>query len=241
MNFSQLHERLRMELRRRINEGALTGTLIARRSGLTQAHISKFLSGKTNLSDEARDRILAALNLSVEALLAPRPEERRTDPAFTAFRLLRANELADADFRTANIALLIPFQVYEPTPPLGRYAARERFVALILEAGQAEPMAPILQPGDIVLVDRHSLRPARPQPGKTQLDVFALQLTRGVTLFRYVIPEPAREPLRGRWILQPAGSTFPAQSIPAPRADSAESPILGRMIGLLRLSESAKR
>ncbi len=237
----QLHERLRTELRRRINEGTLTGTLLARRSGLAQAHISKFLSGKTNLSDVARDRILAALNLSVEALLAPRPEEPSPDPAYTLFRLLRANELADADYRTANMTVQVPLQAYNPTPPVGRHVARERFVALILEPGQARPMEPILRPDDIVLVDRYNLNPGKPQPGKAQLDIFALQLTRGVTLFRHVIAEPAREPLRGRWILQPAGNTFPAQSIPAPRPDSAESPILGRVVGLLRIPNVKKR
>jgi len=43
MNFTQMHERLRLELLRRIQRGTLSVSLLARQTGFGQAHISNFL------------------------------------------------------------------------------------------------------------------------------------------------------------------------------------------------------
>src|ERR1700747_3231016 len=74
MNFSQLHERLRIEIVRRIDRDQLTGTLLARQTGLRQSHLSNFIRGKRKLSLSALDRVLAAQLLSIAALL---PESSR--------------------------------------------------------------------------------------------------------------------------------------------------------------------
>src|SRR5271168_1825271 len=71
MNVTQLHERLRLEISRRIDRGLLTGTLLARQTGLQASHISNFLHRKRKLSVVAIDRVLAALMLSLEDLLPP--------------------------------------------------------------------------------------------------------------------------------------------------------------------------
>jgi hypothetical protein len=68
MNFSQLHERLRLEVLRRIDRGALSGSLLARQTGFPQSHISNFLHRKRTLSIEGADRLLAAQMLSVADL-----------------------------------------------------------------------------------------------------------------------------------------------------------------------------
>lgn len=72
MNVAQIHERLRLEIARRIDRGLLTGTVLARQTGLQSSHISNFLHRKRKLSLAAIDRILAAQILSVEDLLPAR-------------------------------------------------------------------------------------------------------------------------------------------------------------------------
>src|SRR5258708_29124053 len=69
MNFQDLHELLRLELLRRIERGALTGSRLAKQAGFQQAHISNFLNRKRALSLEGLDRVLASQNLTVEQIL----------------------------------------------------------------------------------------------------------------------------------------------------------------------------
>jgi len=69
MNFHDLHELLRQELLRRIEDGPLTGTALARQAGYKQGHISNFLRRKRSLSLEGLDRVMAAQNLTVDQLL----------------------------------------------------------------------------------------------------------------------------------------------------------------------------
>src|ERR1700676_1177000 len=73
MNFSQLQDRVRLELLRRIERGTLSVSLLARQTGLAQAHISNFLHGRRGLSLGALDKVLSAQRLQVSDLL---PEQR---------------------------------------------------------------------------------------------------------------------------------------------------------------------
>src|ERR1700745_2891643 len=70
MNFTQLQERLRLELLRRIDRGSVNGALLARQTGFQPSHISNFLRRRRTLSLDALDRLLAAQILTVEDLLA---------------------------------------------------------------------------------------------------------------------------------------------------------------------------
>ena len=233
MNFSQLQERVRAELLRRIKQGPLTRVHIARRSGLSQPHISRFLQGKMNLSYESMDRLLAALHLSVESLL---------DGA-TAFPRCNADDLHDADFLTPGDPLIVPNAVFEPSTSLARRQARERWVALLLTAAHADPMRPALEAGDLVLLDRHSTAPGpSPVPGTppgsgpapaepaSAPPVYALQLRRGATVFRHIVIDRAR----GLFLLQPANHAYPVQAVPYARSGAADSPVLGRVVAVLR-------
>ena len=73
MNFSQMHERLRLELLRRIQRGTVSVSLLARQTGFGQAHLSNFLHSRRQLSLEAMDRVLAAQRLTVADLLPALP------------------------------------------------------------------------------------------------------------------------------------------------------------------------
>jgi hypothetical protein len=69
MNLTQMHERLRLELLRRIQRGTLSVSLLARQSGYGQAHMSNFLHNRRQLSLEAMDRILSAQHIDASDLL----------------------------------------------------------------------------------------------------------------------------------------------------------------------------
>jgi len=69
MNFTQMHERLRLELLRRIQRGTVSVSLLARQTGFGQSHLSNFLNSRRQLSLEAMDRILAAQHLRAEDIL----------------------------------------------------------------------------------------------------------------------------------------------------------------------------
>jgi hypothetical protein len=69
MTFSQMHERLRLELQRRIQRGTLSVSLLARQTGFGQSHVSNFLNCKRQMSLVGLDRILAAQQLSAGDLV----------------------------------------------------------------------------------------------------------------------------------------------------------------------------
>ena len=69
MNFTQMHERLRLELLRRIQRGTVSVSLLARQTGFGQSHLSNFLHSRRQLSLEALDRILAAQHMGAVDLL----------------------------------------------------------------------------------------------------------------------------------------------------------------------------
>ena len=53
MNFTQMHERLRLELLRRIQRGTVSVSLLARQTGLGQSHLSNFLRSRGTNSARA--------------------------------------------------------------------------------------------------------------------------------------------------------------------------------------------
>jgi transcriptional regulator with XRE-family HTH domain len=69
MRFRDLHEALRLEILRRLDLGLLTGSELARLTGFRQAHISNFLHAKRSLSLTGLDRVLVAINLTVDDVL----------------------------------------------------------------------------------------------------------------------------------------------------------------------------
>src|ERR1039458_2568416 len=74
MNVTQLHERLRLELRRRIERGTLSVSLLGHKATMSQGSISNFLSGRRGLSPMALDKILKAEQLTLVDLMPERRE-----------------------------------------------------------------------------------------------------------------------------------------------------------------------
>lgn len=178
MNFSELHERLRLELLRRIDRGGLTGALLARQTGFRQSHISNFLHRKRTLSLGGLDRILAAQMLSITDLisispaqLAPKGLASGGKPPFPVPLVSHAAAMHEAaPSPHASLDLLhVPAQMFEHMRSRRAPSRRGwvRFVAIRVTPQQALGMDPVLPVNSIVVLDRHynSLQAYRgPQP-----------------------------------------------------------------------------
>ena len=231
MNFSQMHERLRLELLRRIQRGTLSVSLLARQTGFGQPHLSNFLHSRRQLSLEAMDRILAAQRLTVADLLPALRQEAlwREDESSGAVPVVSH---ATALFEPVIRPTAIQFMMHLPPAALETVRARatnvrrawQRFVAVRVAAADALPMEPLVLPEALVLIDRHynlllPYRPSRP-------NLYAIRHGAHLTV-RYA------EFQAGRLILRPHNIAFPVDLI---EVDSGEPPselIAGRIALIL--------
>ncbi len=199
MNFSQLHERLRLEVLRRIDREVLTAALLARQTGLQQSHISNFLRSKRRLSLPALDRVLAAQSLSVEDLsTAAESTSVSTPPLQDAIPLIsQASAMNDPTVPLASATELIRLPAITLSGIRPRQSARgrkwQRFVAIGVTPAQAESMHPVLLPNMILVLDRHHTSLSPHQPGV--MDIFAVKVEKSMML-RYVTFDANRLVLR---------------------------------------------
>lgn len=163
MDFGQLHERVRLEVLRRISKGTMSVSLLARQTGLGQPHVSNFLRQHRRLSLDALDQVLDALRMRVEDLF-PRPREasaRKTDRLETVPVVSAYVAMHDAYIRISSVH----WELKIASDLLGNAEARcsnfrkswDRFVAVQVSAEEARGMAPVVTPGALVLLDRQYL------------------------------------------------------------------------------------
>jgi len=117
MNFTQTHERLRLELLRRVQRGTLSVSLLGRQTGFGQAHLSNILHGRRQLSLEAMDRILAAQHLSVADLL-PSAQQLTPEPMGDAMCAVPVVSHAVALFEPVIRPSAIQSRLYVPAAAL---------------------------------------------------------------------------------------------------------------------------
>jgi hypothetical protein len=175
MNFTQMHERLRVELLRRIQRGRLNVSLLSRQTGLGQSHVSNFLRQKRHLSLDAMDRILRAQKMAANDLLSgPREREsaiatsdEQTDSVpVVSYR----SALSEPIIRPPAIVSMMPLPADALQPisvhPASSRQAWQRFVAVRIPAPDARGMEPVIMPEALVVIDRHcnSLDRDRPSP-----------------------------------------------------------------------------
>jgi hypothetical protein len=227
MNFSQLHERLRMEIARRIDRGQLTGTLLARQSGLRAPHLSNFIRRKRKLSLSALDRVLAAQLLSVEDLL---PESARSEsvpiigdvsivPLVSASTALHSPVVNQ---RSILELIHLPAGMVDQLRPRRTLARRDwqRFVAVRLSAAQARPMDPVLSAGSVAILDRHFNSLAPNQPSRP--NIYAVNVSNTLA-FRYVSFDA------NRLILRPHALDHPVELLKLAADESPSACIAGRV------------
>jgi hypothetical protein len=227
MNFTQIHDRLRSELLRRIQRGTLSISLLSRQTGLGQPHLSNFLRGRRGLSLEAMDRILAAQHLTVADLLPAlaRPESM---PAAEAGGMVPVVTHAAALFEPYIRPSGVQSMLFFPAGTLESIRARvshtrrswQRFVAVRIPASDASAMEPLVLPDALVLIDRHynSFAPYR----SSRPNLYAVRHDAHLKL-RYVDPEL-------NWLaLRPLNIGWPVELIDADQWDSPNEPLTGRV------------
>lgn len=230
MNFLELHERLRLVTSNRLDQGISSRSLLARKTGLAQAHISNFLNRRRRLSLAAMDLILSAQALSVEDLCGP---DRREFPPAKRDRLepmdsipIVAQSVAMNSPHISAGAVLDSLQLpsgWLQVMPLRRAAGRgtwERFVAVRVTSGQALPMQPVLRPGALAVIDRHYNSPVDAR--HLHPNLYAVRLGSQV-LFRYVASEPSR------LVLRPHSLDSPVEIIDLESNENPSSHIVGRI------------
>ncbi len=226
MNFTQIHDRLRRELFRRIQRGTLSVSLLARQTGLGQPHLSNFLCGRRRLSLQAIDRILAAQHIAAADLLPAAGasfEETRMVPLVS-----HATALFEPNIRPAAVQSMVsfPLTVLESMRARASSTRRgwQRFVAVRIPAAEALPMDPLVLPEAIVLIDRHynSLMPYR----SSRPNLYAVRQGSQLRL-RYVELE------LNCLVLRPLSGTFPVELIDLDQSDGYSDLLTGRVAMML--------
>jgi hypothetical protein len=229
MNFSQMHERLRLELLRRIQRGTLSVSLLARQTGYGQPHLSNFLGGKRQLSLEGLDRVLQAQQLTAADLVPSRhvPVDDRED-LLTVPLVSHTTAMYEPQVRPGAVQKLL--QV--PGGLLARMHARpsvsrrawHRFVGIQIPALDAIAMDPVLLPDCVVLLDRHYNSLLEYRPGRPNL---------------YAVRHDARLMVRyadyqaGRLVLRPHNRAAPVDVLDPGPGESPGDLIAGRVIWVM--------
>jgi hypothetical protein len=230
MNFSQLHERLRLELLRRIDRGSVNGALLARQTGFQPSHISNFLRRRRTLSLDALDRLLAAQMLTVNDLLAT-----EDTPA-------TSRESVTTTTHTSVPVVAQSAAIHDPVPPLSatqdhiqvplgvleqmrtrRATARRgwlRFVSVRITRHQSVGMNPVLPPDTIAVIDRHYNSPAAYHP--PQPSIFAVRVGNALQ-FRVA------EFQNNRLILRPLELNYPVHLLALGPHEIPSDIIVGRV------------
>lgn len=227
MNFTQIHERLRLEMLRRVQRGTLSVSLLARQTGLGQPHLSNFLRGRRRLSLEAMDRILAAQHLSAADLLpvmARATATTLTESGGMVPVVTHAAALFEPNIRPSAVQsmLFFPAGMLESIRTRASNARRawQRFVAVRISGADAPSMEPLVLPEAIVLIDRHynSLAPYRPD----RPNLYAVRHDAHLKL-RYVDLE------LNRLVLRPLNIAYPVELIDVDQWESPSDPLAGRV------------
>jgi transcriptional regulator with XRE-family HTH domain len=228
MTIRQLHDRVRVELLRRIERGTMSVSLLARLTGMTQAHISNFLHGERSMSIDALDKVLNAIRIEVDDLL---PQKRG---------VLSANHVGESiaiPLVPHSVAMFEPYMRPSVVEELRSYSTAyvaglearcantrrqwERFVAVRIDAADARGMEPVVTAGAILLLDRHytSFKPWR--EGATNL--YAARVGSQL-LIRYAQYQADRV------ILRPYRAEAEAHVVEIGPGETANEALVGRVV-----------
>lgn len=231
MNLTQLQERLRLELRRRIERGTLSVSLLSRQTDLGQGHLSNFLSKRRGLSLQSLDRILAALHMEAEDLI---PSGRSIHPAnehgpWEVPLVSSEAAMLEPTIRTSSILrmLTLPNSLLGGLRPRCNAARRqwERFVAIQMNAADIEGMQPILKSDALIVLDRHYNSFAEYRPN--QANLYAVRNTYDKLVIRYA------DFTADRLILRTHQPEIAVEVVPLASGESANNGLVGRVAFIL--------
>jgi hypothetical protein len=231
MNFTQMHERLRLELLRRIQRGTLSVSLLARQTGFGQSHLSNFLHGRRQLSLEAMDRVLTAQRIAAADLLPANCQPRNLSADREECRVpivSHAAALFEPIIRPSAVQSMLNLPAGALRPFRARASASrrawQRFVAVHTASADAAPMDPLVLPEALAVIDRHynSLAPYR----TTRPNLYAVRNGAHLML-RYV------DFLANRLVLRPHSLAFPVDLVEMEPGESPSDLIAGRVVLIL--------
>jgi transcriptional regulator with XRE-family HTH domain len=226
MNFTQMHERLRLELLRRIRRGTLSVSLLARQTGFGQSHISNFLRSRRQLSLEGLDRVLVAQHITALDLLPAdyhRSDETDAVPLVShAGALFEPRIRRSAERGTIHIPSAVVIAARTRVSPSRQ--KWDRFVAISISTEDAQPMEPVVQPEAIVVVDRHYISLVDCRPDRN--NIYAVR-NGSRLLLRYA------DFLANRLVLRPHNLAFPVDLLEIPPGETPADMIAGRVALIL--------
>jgi hypothetical protein len=228
MNFTQMHERLRVELLRRIERGTLSVSLLARQTGFGKSHLSNFLHSRRQLSLQGLDRMLATQHIACEDLLElgahADPDSSAEEPHLVPV-VSHNSALFEPYIRPSAVQMILhlPAGALRSLKPKAVATRRswQRFVAVRIAHSDALPMDPLLSPDALAVIDRHYNALAPYRIGRPNL---------------YAIRNGAHLALRyadfaeARLVLRPLNMSFPVDLVEiGPDASPGEF-IAGRVV-----------
>jgi hypothetical protein len=231
MNFTQMHERLRLELLRRIERGSLSVSLLARQTGFGQSHMSNFLRKRRKLSLAATDTILTAQRLTAADLL-PALDRSSAAPPSEEFGMVPLVSHSVALFEPVIRPSAILSMLHFPAEVLASIHSRasnarhvwQRFVAVRIPAQDAMAMEPLVLPEAIALIDRHYNSLALYRPNRPNL--YAVRQHAHLEL-RYV------DFTSNRLVLRPHSAAFPVKLLEVAPGETPADLLVGRVAVLL--------
>lgn len=230
MLLSDLQNRLRTLLSQRIVAGEMTGTDLAHRAGFQQAHISKFLKGRTGLTVQTMDKVLGVLGLEVQDLI---PEScgktaaavDADEAGFDLVPVVEPGALLHSDLRPSDVLESLRFKksfLRRCRPAMAsERESWQRFVLIKADKESGDAMRPRLARGAMLLIDRHynSLRCYR--RGDPNLYVVK---TGADWQVRYV------ELQNGRLTLRPENQEYPLGFIQPAKGKTFADYVVGRVV-----------
>jgi transcriptional regulator with XRE-family HTH domain len=162
MLIADLHERIRQHALATIKSRVITGTALAERIGIKQAHISNFLLGKRGLSIDSMDAILNVLGINVERLVAVADQtqvRKKSSSVVESVPLIQLQAAMHPTFSNDEVQGTIGFtkallRRLKAEPPDTR-KLWVRFIAAIADKALSTPMNPRVESGSVLLIDRH--------------------------------------------------------------------------------------
>lgn len=229
MNLSQMHERLRLELLRRIGRGTLSISLLSRQTGFGPSHLSNFLRSKRRLSLDAMDRILAAQQMTPDDLLTAQGTHAWRDIDLSGIVPLvsHATAMHEPVVRPSAIQRLLHF----PEELLRNARSRSgparkawlRFVAIRAGMTDAVAMRPIIHRDALMVLDRHYASLTQYHPERP--NIYAIR-HESQLIVRYA------EFQGGRIVLRPHNRDAPVQLLEVSGEEYPSDLIAGRIVAV---------
>lgn len=144
-----------------VKSRVITGTALAERIGVKQAHISNFLLGRRGLSIDSMDAILNVLGINVERLVAVadqtsvRKEPSSAIKSVPLIQILAAMSPTFDDMSQAETVFPKSLLRRLKAEPPATRMLWVRFIAVKADKALATPMSPRVEVGSVLLIDRH--------------------------------------------------------------------------------------